>query len=177
MAARLSAGSGLDFLEEHCINHEAGGRPDFTVTAEGLPLRQRRYCSSARRLSTAIAYAEYYGVTGEEEHLARARRAYQARQIQPNNGLIEVTARGRGPKTIPEARTGRALGDRMIFLNIISIMRRVDPAHTEVVRPVMPKSAPMLFVDSNTTIRSWAARWSRWRRTARRSCGTPPGAW
>lgn len=36
-----------------------------------------------------------------------------------------------GPKTIAETRTGRALGDPMIFLNIISIMRRVDPAHTE----------------------------------------------
>ena len=36
----------LDFLEEHCINHEAGGRLYFTVTEDGKPLRQRRYCFS-----------------------------------------------------------------------------------------------------------------------------------
>lgn len=41
-----AAKSCLDFLEEHCINYEAGGRLYFTVTAEGLPLRQRRYCFS-----------------------------------------------------------------------------------------------------------------------------------
>lgn len=122
-----AAKSCLDFLEEHCINHEAGGRLYFTVTAEGLPLRQRRYCFSEGFY--CIANAEYYGVTGEEEHLARARRAYQF-IYQLNNGLIEDPA-GLGPKTIPETRTGRALGDPMIFLNIISIMRRVDPAHTE----------------------------------------------
>ena len=36
----------LDFLEDHCINPAAGGRMYFTVTAEGKPLRQRRYCYS-----------------------------------------------------------------------------------------------------------------------------------
>ena len=34
----------LDFLEEHCINRAAGGRMYFTVTEDGKPLRQRRYC-------------------------------------------------------------------------------------------------------------------------------------
>ena len=47
-----------------------------------------------------------------------------------NNGLIEDPT-GLGPKTIPETRSGRALADPMIFLNIIGIMRRVDPANTE----------------------------------------------
>ena len=122
-----AAKSCLDFLEDHCINHEAGGRLYFTVTAEGKPLRQRRYCFSEGFY--CIANAEYYGITGEEEHLARARRAYQM-IYNLNNGLIEDPT-GLGPKTIAETRTGRALGDPMIFLNIISIMRRVDPAHTE----------------------------------------------
>ena len=122
-----AAKSCLDFLEEHCINYEAGGRLYFTVTAEGLPLRQRRYCFSEGFY--CIANAEYYGITGDEECLARARRAYQL-IYQLNNGLIEDPT-GMGPKTIAETRTGRALGDPMIFLNIISIMRRVDPAHTE----------------------------------------------
>ena len=33
----------IDFLEEYCINRDAGGRLYFTVTEDGRPLRQRRY--------------------------------------------------------------------------------------------------------------------------------------
>ena len=36
----------IDFIEAHCVNHAAGGRLYFTVTREGKPLRQRRYCFS-----------------------------------------------------------------------------------------------------------------------------------
>ena len=122
-----AAESCLDFLEEHCVNREAGGRLYFTVTAEGAPLRQRRYCFSEGFY--CIANAEYYGITGKEEHLERARRAYTM-IYELNNGLIEDPT-GLGPKTIPSTRAGRALGDPMIFLNIIGIMRRVDPANTE----------------------------------------------
>lgn len=117
----------LDFLEDHCVNRDAGGRLYFTVTADGRPLRQRRYNFSEGFY--CIGNAEYYGVTGEAEHLERARRAYQL-IYDLNNGLIEDPT-GLGPKTIPATRAGRALGDPMIFLNIISIMRRVDPKHTE----------------------------------------------
>ena len=46
----------------------------FTVTGDGKPLRQRRYCFSEGFY--AIANAEYYGVTGDRECLARARAAY-----------------------------------------------------------------------------------------------------
>lgn len=122
-----AAKSCLDFLEDHCINHDAGGRLYFTVTADGRPLRQRRYCFSEGFY--AIANAEYYGLTGEVEHLERARRGYHL-IYDLNNGLIEDPT-GLGPKTIPETRTGRALADPMIFLNIIGIMRRVDPDNTE----------------------------------------------
>ncbi len=121
-----AAKSCLDFLEDHCVNHEAGDRLYFTVTAEGLPLRQRRYNFSEGFY--CIGNAEYYGVTGDEEHLKRARRAYRL-IYDLNNGLIQDPT-GFGPKTITSTRSGRALGDPMIFLNIISIMRRVDPAHT-----------------------------------------------
>ena len=98
-----AAKSCLDFLEDHRINHDAGGRLYFTVTAEGAPLRQRRYCFSEGFY--AIANAEYYGVTGEAEHLERARRAYHM-IYNLNNGLIEDPT-GLGPKTIAETRTGR----------------------------------------------------------------------
>ena len=36
----------LDFMEAHCFNPDADGRMFFQVTAEGKPLRQRRYCFS-----------------------------------------------------------------------------------------------------------------------------------
>ncbi len=117
----------LDFMEKHCINREAGRRMYFTVTADGKPLRQRRYCFSEGFY--AIANAEYYGVTGDRVCLERAREAYEL-IYQLNNGLIKDPA-GLGPKTIPETRTGRALADPMIYLNITGVMRRVDPERAE----------------------------------------------
>ena len=56
-----AAKSCLDFLEDHCVNHDAGDRLYFTVTDDGRPLRQRRYCFSEGFY--CIANAEYYGVT------------------------------------------------------------------------------------------------------------------
>ena len=112
----------LDFLEDHCINPAAGGRMYFTVTAEGKPLRQRRYCYS--EAFYALANAEYYGVTGQAEHLARARRAYDL-YWDLNHGMADPT--GMGPKTIPETRTGRSFGIPMIILNVTGTMERVDP--------------------------------------------------
>ena len=52
-----AAESCLDFLEKYCINPDADGRMYFTVTAEGQPLRQRRYCFSEGFY--ALANAEY----------------------------------------------------------------------------------------------------------------------
>lgn len=120
-----AAKSCLDFMEDHCINREAGNRMYFTVTADGKPLRQRRYCFSEGFY--AIANAEYYGLTGEKVYLDRARTAYEL-IYQLNNGLIQDPT-GLGPKTIPETRTGRALADPMVYLNIISVLRRVDKTH------------------------------------------------
>lgn len=112
----------LDFLENYCINKDAGGRLYFTVTGDGKPLRQRRYCFS--EAFYCIANAEYYGVTGEKEHLLRARRAYDL-YWNLNHGMPDPT--GLGPKTIPETRTGRAFGLPMIILNVTGVMLRVDP--------------------------------------------------
>ena len=112
----------LDFMEKYCINTEAGGRMYFTVTEDGKPLRQRRYCFS--EAFYAIANAEYYGLTGETECLERARRAYDL-YWDLNHGMADPT--GLGPKTIPETRTGRAFGIPMIILNVTSVLLRVDP--------------------------------------------------
>ena len=114
----------LDFMEKYCINREAGDRMYFTVTEDGQPLRQRRYCFS--EAFYAMANAEYYGVTGEKACLERARRAYDL-YWDLNHGMADPT--GLGPKTIQETRTGRAFGIPMIYLNVTSVLMRVDPEH------------------------------------------------
>ena len=55
----------IDFMEKYCINPDASGRMYFTVTEDGKPLRQRRYCFS--EAFYAMANAEYYKATGEKE--------------------------------------------------------------------------------------------------------------
>ena len=117
----------IDFLEKYCVNHEAGGRLYFTVTGDGKPLRQRRYCYS--EAFYCIANAEYYGITGEREYLERARRAYDM-YWNLNHGMPDPT--GLGPKTIPETRSGRSLGIPMIILNVTGVMKRVDPEMKDV---------------------------------------------
>ncbi len=116
----------LDFLENYCVNRKAGDRLYFTVTADGKPLRQRRYCYS--EAFYCIANAEYYGVTGEKEHLERAKKAYEM-YWNLNHGMKDPT--GLGAKTDPETRQGRALGIPMILLNVTSVLLRVDPENAE----------------------------------------------
>ena len=117
------AKSCLDFMEDHCINREAGNRMYFVVTADGKPLRQRRYFHSEGFY--AIANSEYYGVTGEKIHLERAKAAYDM-YWNLYQGLMKDPT-GLGPKGIPETRSGRALAYPMIYLNMSSVLRRVDP--------------------------------------------------
>ena len=112
----------LDFMERYCINPEAEGRMYFTVTAEGQPLRQRRYYFS--EAFYAMANAEYYAATGDKECLRRARRAYEL-YWNLSQGMADPT--GMGPKTIPETRTGRSFGIPMIYLNVTAVLRRCDP--------------------------------------------------
>jgi len=116
----------LDFMEKYCINRNAGDRMYFTVTEDGKPLRQRRYCFS--EAFYCLANAEYYGVTGEKEHLERARKAYEM-YWNLNHGMEDPV--GMGPKTIPETRSGRSMGGPMIFLNVTSVLKRVDPERAE----------------------------------------------
>lgn len=116
----------LDFMEKYCINKDAEGRMYFTVTADGKPLRQRRYCFSEGFY--CIANAEYYGVTGDKECLERARKAYEL-IYNLNHGMKDPT--GLGSKTIAETRQGRALANPMIFLNVTAVMRRFDKENEE----------------------------------------------
>ncbi|MEF9970721.1 MAG: AGE family epimerase/isomerase [Oscillospiraceae bacterium] len=117
----------LDFMEKYCCNREAGNRMYFTVTEDGKPLRQRRYNFSEGFY--AMANAEYFGQTGEAVYLERAREAYEL--IYNLNHGITPDPTGFAPKTITETRSGRSLGNPMIYLNITSVLRRVDPERDE----------------------------------------------
>lgn len=112
----------LDFMEKYCIDRASGDRMYFTVTKDGKPLRQRRHFYSEAFYT--MANAEYYGVTGEKACLDRARRAYDL-YWDLWHGAKDPT--GLGPKTIPETRSGRSFGLPMIYLNVTSVMQRVDP--------------------------------------------------
>lgn len=116
----------IDFMEKYCMNHEAHDRMYFTVTADGRPLRQRRYYFS--EAFCAMANAEYYRVTGDEEALKRARSAYEM-YWNLSQGMEDPT--GLGPKTIPETRTGRGFGIPMICLNMTGTMMEADPENRE----------------------------------------------
>ena len=118
----------LNFLEAFCVNRDKGGRMYFTVTEDGRPLRQRRYNFSEGFY--AMANAEAYLLTGKPEQLERARVAYEM-IWQLNQGLMEDPV-GLGPKTIAQTRTGRALADPMIYLNLTSVLRRADPQRADV---------------------------------------------
>ena len=113
----------IDFLEEYCINHAAGGRLYFTVTKDGKPLRQRRYSFSEDFYT--IANAEYYANTGDYAALIRARNAYEL-NWKIRNGLMADPAK-LPPKTDPKTRRARSFGDPMIYLNVTGVMRRCDP--------------------------------------------------
>lgn len=113
----------IDFLDEHCINHDAGGRLYFTVTGDGKPLRQRRYSFSEDFYT--MANIEYYANTGDKKCLENARRVYDM-NYDMRHGVIKDPT-GLGPKTIPETRKSRGFGEPMIYLNVTATMRRCDP--------------------------------------------------
>lgn len=116
----------IDFMEKYCFDPE-NGRMYFTVTADGKPLRQRRYWFS--ETFYIIANAEYSVAANDPEAMERARKIYDL-VYRLNNGLISDPT-GFPPKTNPETRPGRSLANPMIFLNVTAIMRRCDPANRE----------------------------------------------
>lgn len=111
----------IDFMNRYCFNPEAEGRMYFTVTADGKPLRQRRYYFS--EAFCAIANAEYYGVTGDESALATARACAD---MYWNLWHGAEDPAGLGPKTNPKTRSGRSFGVPMIYLNVANILMRTD---------------------------------------------------
>ena len=71
-----AAKSTLDFIEQHCF--DANGHMYFSVTAEGEPLRKRRYVFS--ETFAAIAMSEYALATGDMSYAQKALKVFEDTQ-------------------------------------------------------------------------------------------------
>lgn len=68
-----AAKSTLEFIEKHCFDEQ--GHMYFSVTAEGKPLRKRRYVFS--ETFAAIAMSEYAFATGDQHWAKRAIQVFE----------------------------------------------------------------------------------------------------
>lgn len=71
-----AAKSTLEFIEKHCFDEQ--GHMYFSVTAEGMPLRKRRYVFS--ETFAAIAMSEYALATGDQHWAKRAIQVFEDTQ-------------------------------------------------------------------------------------------------
>ncbi len=116
----------IDFLDKYCVDPN-DGRMYFTVTADGKPIRKRRYFFS--EAFSVIAHAEYAKAAGDQKALFTARKYFDfIHSIYKNreNDPYRIT-----PKVIPSTRSSRSLAEPMILLNVSTIMKDCDPANRE----------------------------------------------
>ena len=117
-----AAKSTLDFIENHCFDEN--GRMYFSVTAEGKPLRMRRYVFS--ETFAAIAMSEYALATGEQKYAERALQIFKDTQrFLTTPGIL-------APK-FEESVQLQSHSIIMILINVASCIRKVinDPKLTE----------------------------------------------
>lgn len=117
-----AAKSTLDFIEKHCF--DGNGRMYFSVTAEGKPLRMRRYVFS--ETFAAIAMSEYALATGEQKYAERALQIFKDTQrFLTTPGIL-------APK-FEESVQLQSHSIIMILINVGSCIRKVinDPKLTE----------------------------------------------
>lgn len=117
-----AAKSTLDFIEKHCF--EKNGRMYFSVTADGKPLRMRRYVFS--ETFAAIAMSEYALATGEQKYAERAMQIFEDTQrFLTTPGIL-------APK-FEETVQLQSHSIIMILINVGSCIRKVinDPKLTQ----------------------------------------------
>lgn len=114
----------IDFIEKHCFDKD--GRMFFEVTAEGIPLRKRRYVFSES--FAAIAMAEYAIASGDKSYAVKALELFKNIQKFINTpGVLE-------PKyTSALAAKGHSI--TMILINTASRIRKAihDPLLDQVI--------------------------------------------
>ena len=114
----------IDFIERHCID-PADGHMYFSVTAEGKPLRKRRYVFSD--CFAAIAMAEYSKASGDPAYAAKALDIFRhIRFMLSTPGFLE-------PKSM---ESGRGHSITMILVNVALVLKQVsdDPVLDEQIR-------------------------------------------
>jgi N-acylglucosamine 2-epimerase len=113
-----AAKSTLDFIEKYCFDENR--RMYFEVTADGTPLRLRRYVFSES--FAAIAMAEYAAATGDAEYARKALAVFKdMRRFLNTPGILE-------PKYLPTVQSqGHSI--TMIMINVASCIKKVieDP--------------------------------------------------
>ena len=112
----------LEFIEAHCFDND--GHMYFSVTAEGRPLRQRRYVFS--ETFAAIAMAEYSLATGDRHWAERALKVFDDTQ------RFLATPGYLAPK-FEESVQLQSHSIIMILINVGSCLRKVidDPKLTQ----------------------------------------------
>ena len=117
-----AAKSTLEFIEKHCFDEQ--GHMYFSVTAEGKPLRKRRYVFS--ETFAAIAMSEYALATGDQHWAKRAIQVFEDTQrFLATPGFLpakfEADVKLQGHSIV------------MILINVGSCIRKVvdDPKFTQ----------------------------------------------
>jgi N-acylglucosamine 2-epimerase len=103
-----AAKSTLDFVRAHCFDSD--GRMFFRVTADGDPVRKRRYLFS--ECFAVAGLAAYSRATGDGES------AEQALKLFKRIVHYYTTPGSLPPKMIPETRASRSIAMPMILLSI-----------------------------------------------------------
>ena len=104
----------IDFIEQHCTDTD--GRMYFEVTAEGTPLRKRRYVFS--ETFAAIAMSEYAIASGDKTYAEKALTLFrQIRRWLSTPGVLE-------PKYLPTLQS-RGHSITMILINTASRIREM----------------------------------------------------
>ena len=107
------AKSGIDFLQRHCFSPD--GQMYFTVTADGKPLRQRRYVFS--EMFATMALAAYARATNDRSILARAERFLERADVILNSQVLP-------PKVDPDTRPMKGLALPMIRIAVNQELRK-----------------------------------------------------
>ena len=131
-----AAKSTIDFIEAHCFDTDR--HMFFEVTADGTPLRKRRYVFSES--FAAIAMAEYSKATGDKTYADKAMQIFRdMRRMLTTPGLLE-------PKYLP---TMEAQGHSitMILINVTNVLRQVcDDAELEEQTELSIKALAQYFI-------------------------------